>query len=219
MLVVGFGVVLAGMNTSFYYALHHLPLGPAVTFEFLGPLTVALLGSRRLLDLAWVVLAAAGVVALSRGGIHALPLAGVSPSRCWRVRSGAVTSCSRARSAGRSPVAEGSRRRWSWPRSRCSRSGSPTVGHGCSTPGRSRWVPWCALLSSAIPYSLEVEALRRIRASVFAVLMSLEPAIAALAGFLILGQNLSARQMLGILLVVVASAGAMRRAAVTPIDP
>ncbi len=75
------------------------------------------------------------------------------------------------------------------------------------------------MLSSAIPYSLEVEALRRIRASVFAVLMSLEPAVAAFAGFLVLGQNLSARELLGILLVVVASAGATRRGGVIPVDP
>ncbi len=216
-LTISFGVVLAGMNLSFFAALHRIPLGAAVTFEFVGPLTVALLGSRRAVDLVWVALAAGGIVALSRGGSHALNLTGV----LLALLAGGFWGCYILLSSrvGRS---------FSGGTGLALAMGVGTIvaapfglidGGGHLLEARSL-VLGCAvgMLSSAIPYSLEVEALRRIDASVFAVLMSLEPAVAALAGLIVLNQGLAARELGGILLVVIASAGASQRARAAPIE-
>ena len=92
-----FGLVLAAMNFSFYSAIHRIPLGIAVTFEFVGPLTIALVGSRRPLDLLWVALAAAGILALTRGGVAAPRRRSASRWRCWPAASGPPTSCVNAR--------------------------------------------------------------------------------------------------------------------------
>ncbi|HWD66037.1 MAG TPA: EamA family transporter [Solirubrobacteraceae bacterium] len=214
-LACGFGLILAGMNLTFYHAIQRIPLGVAVTIEFVGPLGVAVLGSRRPLDLAWVALAVAGIVALMHGDVHTLNLLGVvlavSAGCLWgayilvNARLGQAfadgTGLSLAMAVGTClampvGVAEGGVHLLSWH----SLLLGATVG----------------ILSSAIPYSFELEALRRIATRVFGVLMSIEPAMAALAGFVVLGQALSAREAIGIALVVVASAGASlasRRAA------
>lgn len=216
-LAVLFGAVLAAMNLTFYESLKRIPLGIAVSIEFVGPLAVALVGSRRRLDLVWVALAAAGIVALMHGGSHGLNTLGVVfaliAGCMWGVyilvnaRVGsrfeegtglAIAMCVASVIALPFGVAEGG--------SHLLQLHSLVIGAAVG------------MLSSAIPYTLEVEALRRIATGVFGVLMSLEPGVAALAGFLVVGQNLTARELVGIGLVVVASLGASRRARKVPID-
>jgi inner membrane transporter RhtA len=212
-----FGVVLAAMNLTFYEAIKRIPLGVGVTIEFVGPLTVALVGSRKRLDLLWVALAAAGILALMHGGSHGLNTLGVVfaliAGGMWgtyilvnarlgqRFEEGtglAIAMCVASLVALPFGLAEGG--------AHVLQLHSLAVGAGVG------------MLSSAIPYTLEVEALRRIATSVFAVLMSIEPAMAALAGFLVVGQSLTARELVGIGLVVVASLGASQRARNAPID-
>ena len=221
LLAATFGAVLAAMNLSFYAALDRLPLGAAVTIEFLGPLAVAIGGSRRRLDLAWAALAAVGILALSQGLAHGLNALGVLfaliAASCWaayilinarvgRAFAGgtglALAMCVAALLALPFGLADGGSHLFTL----------RSLGLGTAV----------GLLSSAIPYSCEVEALRRIAVNVFGVLMSLEPAFAALAGALVIGQGLSTRAVLGILLVVAASAGAAasaRRSSVPPQPP
>jgi inner membrane transporter RhtA len=211
MLAAVFGVVLGAMNLSFYGALSRVPLGIAVSLEFVGPLTVALLGSRRLLDLVWVGLAAVGIIALTQGDGHGLNGLGVAlallagvfwgayillNARLGQVFPGgtglALAMCVGTVVAVPFGVVEG---------------GSQLLGGEALLAGAA-----VGVLSSAIPYSLEVEALRRIATSLFGVLMSLEPGFAALAGLIVLGQHLGARVLVGIALVIAASVGASRRA-------
>jgi inner membrane transporter RhtA len=218
-LAVAFGVALAGMNATFYEALSRIPLGVAVTVEFIGPLAVALLGSRRPVDVVWVVLAAAGVVLLTSGGgsLDGLGLflafvAGVlwAAYILFAQRVGAVfpgaTGLALALVVGAIGLAPFGI--WSGGRALV----DPSVfGRGCAV----------ALLSSAIPYSLELYALRRLRASVFGVLMSLEPAFAALSGLIFLSQHLRAREWVALICVMAASVGATRgtRSDDLPIEP
>lgn len=219
-LALGFGLVLATMNATFYYALDRIPLGVAVTIEFVGPLAVAIGGSRRLVDLLWVALAATGVVLLAGGagghmdavGVLLALLAGalwaayiLLSQRVGRVYPGAA-GLALALAAGTIvlvPVGI--------------ISGGDRLAHG-SVLWRGLVV---ALLSSALPYSLELYALRRLRASVFGVLMSLEPAFAAASGLLFLGEHLRTVEWIAIGCVVVATVGATRRAddRDVPIDP
>lgn len=212
-----FGLVLASMNFTFYSSIQRIPLGIAVTFEFIGPLMVAIAGSRRPLDLLWVALAAAGILALTQGGVHDLDPLGVAlallaggfwaayiliNARVGRAFEGAtglsLAMCVASLLMLPLGVAQG--------------------GSNLLDPRSLLLGAAVGLLSSAIPYSFENEALRRIRPGVFGVLMSIEPAMAALAGFIALGQELSAREVLGIALVVVASVGAARRAREAPVD-
>jgi inner membrane transporter RhtA len=211
-----FGLVLAAMNLSFYEALDRIPLGIAVAIEFVGPLAVAVAGSRRRLDLLWVAVAAGGILALTRGGAHGLDGLGLIlaltagclwgvyillNARLGRVFEGstglALAMCVASAAALPAGIADG-------------------AGH-LLEPGSLALGAAVGILSSAIPYSFEVEALRRIAAPVFGVLMSLEPAVAALAGLLVLGQGLGPRALLGIALVIVASVGASRRSTEAPI--
>jgi inner membrane transporter RhtA len=208
-LAAAFGLVLAGMNLSFYEALHRIPLGIAVAIEFAGPLAVAVAGSRRRLDLLWVALAAGGILALTRGAAHGLDALGVAlaltagalwgtyillNARLGRVFAGStgltLAMCVAALAILPAGIAGG--------------------GAQLLEPHSLAIGVAVGLLSSVIPYSFELEALRRIAPHVFGVLMSLEPAMAALAGFIVLGQTLAARALLGIALVVIASIGASR---------
>ena len=207
-----FGLVLAGMNLSFYEALHRIPLGIAVAIEFVGPLSVAIVGSRRALDVLWAGLAALGIVALTRGGVRGIDGLGVGlallagalwgtyiivNARVGRAFAGS-TGLSLAMCVGALallPVGIAS-------------AGSRLLEPRSLLPGIA-----VGVLSSVIPYSFELEALRRISTSVFGVLMSLEPAVAALAGFIVLGQGMTARMTVGIALVSIASVGASRNAA------
>jgi inner membrane transporter RhtA len=212
-----FGLVLAGMNLAFYSSIDRIPLGIAVTFEFVGPLGVAVFGSRRPLDLVWVALAAAGILLLSDFGGASLDGLGVALA----LLAGALWAVYILVSARVGRVFPGG-------------SGLalamlvatvPLAPVGIAQAGGELLVPWIlalgvavGILSSAIPYGLELEALRRLPVGVFGVLMSLEPAVAALAGFVVLGERLAAREVVAILLVVAASAGAARGAKLAPRD-
>jgi inner membrane transporter RhtA len=217
-LIAAFGVSVAAMNLSFYGALDRIPLGVAVTFEFVGPLGVAVVGSRRALDLLWALLAAAGILLLSdfgdfggldTGGVGLALLAGgfwaayiLLSARIGRLfpGGGGLALAMVAASALLIPV------------------GVADGGGALLRPELLAIGAAVAMLSSAIPYSLELESLRRLPEAVFGVLMSLEPAAAALAGFVVLGQDLRARELVAILLVVLASAGAARGAPAAPRD-
>jgi inner membrane transporter RhtA len=211
-----FGLVLAAMNLSFYEAIRRIPLGIAVTIEFIGPLTVAIVGSRKRLDLAWIALAALGIVALTHGNAHGLNTLGVGLALLagcmWgayillNARVGrkfehgtglAIAMC--VASVIALPVGLGE-------------GGAHIFGPHALLLGAV-----VGMLSSAIPYTLEMEALRRIATSLFGVLMSLEPAMAALAGFIVVGQGLSGRELVGIGLVVLASIGASLGARRAPV--
>lgn len=211
-----FGLVLGCMNLSFYSALHRIPLGIAVTLEFVGPLTVAVAGSRRPVDLAWVALAAAGIIALTQGDTHSLNALGVGLA----LLAGALWGTYILVNARVGQAFEGGT---GLALAMCVASvvilpfGIAQGGSQLLEPRSLALGAAVGLLSSAIPYSFEIEALRRIRPSVFGVLMSIEPAMAALAGFIVLGQSLSARSLLGMALVVVASVGAARRAREAPV--
>jgi inner membrane transporter RhtA len=215
-LAAAFGLVLGGMNLSLYEAIHRIPLGIAVTIEFIGPLAVAVGGSRRRLDFVWVALAVAGILALTHGGTHGLNGLGVGLAalagslwagyillnarlgRAFDTGTGlAMAMCVSTLLVLPFGIADGG-------------------GH-LLQPRLIALGSVVGMLSSAIPYSFEVEALRRIAPAVFGVLMSLEPAVAALAGLIILGQGLSARAVVGIALVISASIGASRRAAEAPV--
>jgi inner membrane transporter RhtA len=215
--VVGaFGVTLAVMNFSIYQSFARIPLGISVTVEFLGPLGLAVATSRRLLDLLWVAFAGIGVALLAHGGLSgaagsgtvaiglafallsALSWAGyILLSRATGQRFGGSTGLTIAMLAAAVVI-------------------TPV---GVAAGGRTLLRPdillagvGIGLLSSIIPYSLEMEALRRIPPRVFGIWMSLEPAVAALVGLVLLGQALAVREWLAIGCVMIACAGAARGA-------
>jgi len=212
------GVAVAAVNLFFYAALERLPLGITVTLEFVGPLGVAIAGSRRRRDAVWVVLAAAGIVLLSDGtggeGFDALGVAlALAAGAFWAAY---IVQSDRVGALGPGP-------------------GGATMAAvisallvaplGLAQGGGEIFVPAhlaigaaVGILSTAIPYAFEMEALRRLPRAVFGVLMSLEPAVAAAIGFIALSQDLDAVEVVAIALVVVASAGALRSAASPPRD-
>jgi inner membrane transporter RhtA len=214
--VVRFGVVLAAMNVCFYAAIDRLPLGVAVTLEFVGPLGVAVLGSRRRLDLVWGVLAAAGVVLLSEGAEGgSIDAAGVVLALAAGAFWGLYILLS-ARVGGHGPGLTGLA-------IAVAISAVLVLPYGVADGGGDLLEPavlavgvGVGLSSSAIPYVFELEALRRLPNAVFGVLMSLEPAVAATIGFLALGQGLTAIQVLAVAMVVAASTGALRSTAAPP---
>jgi len=210
-LVVLFGLALGVMNLSFYEALHRIPLGVAVTIEFAGPVAVAVALSRRPLDLVWVVLAVAGIVLLAdpfgAGGIDPAGLAFVLVAAAAWAAYILLAQRASARFEGLAGLALASAVAALVPLV----PGVLEAGADLLSPGVLALGAIVAVLSSVIPYSLETEALRRIPARVFGVLMSLEPAVAALAGFLVLGQRLGARELVAIALVIAASIGVTRR--------
>ncbi|MGH2871327.1 MAG: EamA family transporter [Solirubrobacteraceae bacterium] len=205
-----FGAVLVGMNLCFYMSIHRIPLGIAVSLEFIGPLVVAVAGSRRRIDLAWVALAIAGILALTHGGgrIGGLGVA-------FALAAGALWGCYILVSAriGRAfATGAGLSVAMCFAAVLALPAGLSAGGAHLLRPGTLALGATIGVLSSAIPYSFELEALRRIQPAVFGVLMSLEPAVAALMGLIVLGQGLSARAVAGIALVMAASGGASRRA-------
>jgi inner membrane transporter RhtA len=216
-LIALFGLTLAAMNLAFYESLDRIPLGVAVTFEFVGPLGVAIAGSRRALDLAWVALAAAGILLLSDFGTADLDRLGVALALVaggfWAAYILLSVRVGRRFTGGNGLAL-----------AMCV-GAVALVPVGVADAGAELLVPWIlaaalvvAILSSAIPYALEMEALRRLPANVFGVMMSIEPAVAALAGFLLLDEGLATHELVAILLVVAASAGAARSAHVPPRD-
>jgi len=222
--VAAFGVTLGVMNFSIYQSMARIPLGIAVTIEFLGPLAVALASSRRIADLAWVALAGAGVALLSSGwsslspGHHPGHAAAVGTTVIGVVFALVAATCWAAyillsRSTGRrfsgssglaiamviaavvvTPAAA-----------------AGSAGHSALLrPGVLATGVAAGLLSSVIPYRVELEALRRMPARIFGILMSLEPAVAALAGLVLLGQALAPREWAAVGCVMAACAGASR---------
>lgn len=204
----GYGLSMGAMNLVFYMALRTIPLGIAVALEFTGPLAIALFGSRRALDVVWIALAVTGLALLLplRGQAHALDPAGVlyalaagvgwalyilfgqkagaaygGAAVTWGIAIGALLAV---------PV------------------GVAHAGAALFSPGLLPLGLGVALLSSVLPYSLEMIALTRLPARTFSVLLSLEPAIAALAGAAFLGERLDALQWLAVAAIIVASAGA-----------
>jgi inner membrane transporter RhtA len=219
-LALVFGLVLAAMNATFYYALDRIPLGVAVTIEFVGPLAVAVGGSRRLLDLLWVVLAAVGVVLLTGGAGGHVDALGVLLALVAGGFWAAYILLSQR--VGRVfPAADGLALAMAAGTVALVPVGLISAGDRLAE-GSVLWRGLVvALLSSALPYSLELYALRRMRASVFGVLMSMEPAFAAASGLLFLGEHLRVVEWVAIACVVVASVGATRRTPDEdlPVDP
>ncbi|GAA4714461.1 EamA family transporter [Phytohabitans rumicis] len=208
-IVAAFGLGMAGMNLAFYAAIQRVPLGVAVTISFAGPLVVSLAASRRLRDAAWAVLAAAGVVLLAGlGGSTVDPIGLLLCTACGLCWAGYVVlgSAVSARAPGGRGLALG-----------MAVGAIAVLPLGVATSGPELVQTWTlvlglgiALLSSVLPYSAEMAALRRMPARVFAVLLSLEPAVAALVGTVLLGEWLAWPQLLGIACVVGASLGATR---------
>lgn len=208
-----FGVTLAAMNLGFYEAIARLPLGVAVTFEFSGPLAVAIFGSRRRRDLLWALLAAVGIVLLSGdfGGGSIDPvgaLLALGAGACW----GCYILLS-ARVGGRSEGLGGLAVAMVISALLLAPGGIAAGGGEMGSADVLARGLAVGVLSSAVPYALEIEALRRLPNAVFGVMMSLEPAVAALVGFVALDQGLSWSEAVAIALVVAASAGALRSAA------
>jgi inner membrane transporter RhtA len=218
LVAVLFGLTLAAMNFSLYGALDRIPLGVAVTLEFVGPLGVAVAGSRRVLDLLWVVLAASGIVLLAPldvlGGteLDSVGVALALLAGCFwaayillSARTGSIfpggTGLVIALCVGTVALVP---------------VGIAGGGTALLDPKLLLIGSGVAMLSSAIPYSLEFEALRKLPARVFGVLMSLEPAVATLVGFVVLGERLGLRALAAVLLVTVAAAGASRFGAREP---
>jgi len=206
--VVPYGITIGVMNLFFYQALVRIPLGLAVALEFVGPLAIAIVGSRRALDVVWVVLAMAGIALIAPfqadGAIDPVGVIfALLTGACWAayiVLGGRVSQ----RLHGGVAVAVGM-----------------TIATVTITPyalavgGMERFavhllVPCVAMavLSSALPFALEMKALRLLPSRTFSVLMSLEPVIAALCGLLLLGEHLTRSQWAAVALIVIASAGA-----------
>jgi inner membrane transporter RhtA len=208
-----FGVTLAAMNLCFYAAIDRLPLGVAVTFEFSGPLAVAVFGSRRRRDLIWAGLAAVGIVLLSGDfGGQSIDLLGavlaLTAGGFW-----AAYILLSARVGGRSEGLGGLAVAMTISAVLLAPVGFATGGGEMGSASVLARGLAVGVLSSAFPYALEIEALRRLPNAVFGVMMSLEPAVAALVGFIALNQGLSWSEAVAIALVVAASAGALRSAA------
>jgi inner membrane transporter RhtA len=206
-----FGLLLASMNWSFYLALERLPLGAAVTIEFIGPLTVAIVGSRRLMDLLWVGLAAGGVVLLGLGHSGDGTTAGLdSVGVLFALLAGAFWAgyiVMSKRVGARFSGLDGLATALAISAVLLIPAGVIQGGHALLEPRILAGGLAVAMLSSVIPYSLELTALRRLSTAAFGLLMSLEPAVAALAGVLVLHQALHVRTVIAIAMVVAASAG------------
>ena len=206
-LAVAFGVTLAGMNLCFYESLDRIDLGIAVTFEFVGPLVVGLLGSRRPRDLIWVGCAAAGVLLLTRPSGSA-SAAGIGFALAAGAFWGAYILLS-ARIGRVFPGGRGLALAMGVAAALMVVPGTASAGGNLLDPGAAAVGAATGVFSSVVPYSLELEALRRIAVGTFGVLMSMEPAVAALIGVIALGQGLATLDVIGIALVVVASAGVL----------
>jgi threonine/homoserine efflux transporter RhtA len=213
-LVVAFGTAIAGMNLV-YPALQHLPLGVATSLQLLGPLTVALAGSRRPRDAAWAVLAGAGVLLINDGG-GPLPVEGVLLALGSGVAMGGYLLLSR-RAGAADPGTLALAVTW---------AAVVSLPFGITASGPDLLRPpvlavglAVAVLSAVLPYSLDLAALRRLPPRTVGVLESLEPVVGALAGLALLAELLDARQWVAIACITAASAGAVftpRRAGGTP---
>jgi len=209
--LVLFGISLGVMNLLFYEALSRIHLGAAVTFEVLGPLVLSVIVAKRAAAWLWAALAAGGVLLLGQGGFNDLNVEGVlfalAAGACW---AGYILASRKTGEhfTGLDGLAIA-----------MTIGAIITLPLGIAQAGTALLQPQIlllgaavALLSSAIPYALELIALRRVKAETFSVLMASSPAIATAAGFLILGQQIGWLQAAGIALVIAASVGAVRMA-------
>jgi len=208
MVIAGsFGITLGVMNFSIYQSFARIPLGIAVTIEFLGPLAVAVAGSRHLRDIGWVVLAAAGVVLLTQGGHGHLDVTGVLfavlAAACWA----AYIVLSKA-TGRRFPGSAGLAIAMVVAAVLVTPPAVLAGGGAMFRPAVVATGAAIGILSSVIPYRLELESLRRMPTRLFGVWMSLEPAVAALIGLAMLGQRLNAVEWVAIGCVMIACAGA-----------
>ena len=205
-LVALYGLTLGTMNTVFYMAIARIPLGVGVAIEFIGPLALALISSKRAADFLWVLLAAAGIALIAPWNNKGLDVAGVLlallAGALWAAYIVLGGRISRVMDSGEAvtvgmifaavlvlPVA---------------------IGNGLLINFKpSMILPGIALaiLSSALPFTLEMHALRRMPAKTFSILMSLEPAVAAFSGLIFLHEYLSFIEWLAVALVIIASAG------------
>ena len=206
--VLLYGAVMGAMNLFFYAALASIPLGVAVALEFTGPLAVALAGSRKPLDFAWIVLAVAGLALLlplgqPSGDIGVVGvLLALAAGACW---AGYIIFGQRAGTGGGPHITALG----------VSVAAVIALPFGLATAGPALLDPailplafGVALLSSAIPYALDMVALPHIPSRLFGILMSGQPALGALSGFIILHETLSPFQLAGISAVIIASIGA-----------
>jgi inner membrane transporter RhtA len=213
--VLGYGVALATMNWSIYQSFARIPIGLAVTIEFLGPLVVALVGSRRPRDLVWAALAAIGVALLG-----AFPTSADWVGVGFALLAGAAWAAYIVLSGPTGAAWEGV----------TGVSVGTLVGvvvfavPGVLTGGAAMWQPrvlglaaLVGVLSSVIPYGLEMVARRSIPSGVFGILMSVEPAAAALAALLVLGEQLSWIEWIAMACVIVASIGSTRTLSQAPV--
>lgn len=209
--VIGFGLALAIMNTLFYLALTRLHLGATVTLEYLGPLVLSVVVSRRASAWLWAVLALAGVVLLGRGGFDSLDPVGVALALGAGVMWVAYILLS-ARAGARFARLEGLALAMAIGGILMLPFGVVSAGTGLLNPLTLALGLAVAILSSTVPYGLELFALRRLPAATFSILLSLAPALAAVAGVVILRQPLTILDAVAIGLVVVASMGAVSAA-------
>lgn len=218
LMAVIFGISLGGMNLLFYEALSRVDLGATVTIEVLGPLVLSVIVARRASAWLWAVLAFAGVALLSLGSVGALDPVGVAFALAAAVSWAGYILASRKTGqvfAGLDGLAIA-----------MAIGAIISLPFGIAQAGSTLLEPSIlvrglavAICSSAIPYALELIALRRISASAFSVLMALAPAIATGAGFFVLGQSITLIQGVGIVLVIAASIGAVRAASRIPGAP
>jgi inner membrane transporter RhtA len=207
--VIVFGIAIGGMNTLIYQSAARIPLGIAVTLEVLGPLALSVITSRRLVNVLWAALAVTGVFLLGGGDFSGLNAAGAAfalgAGTMW-----ALYIVFSARTGRRFPQADGLALAMTVGAVLSLPLGVVSAGSRLLVPSTVGIAAAVAMLSSVLPYTLELIALRRLHAATFAILMSVEPAVAALAGFLVLHQSLTLLDGLAIALVIAASMGAVR---------
>jgi inner membrane transporter RhtA len=214
------GCAMAGMNLVFYLAIRTVPLGVAVTVEFVGPLLLALAQTRRLLDLLWAVLAGGGVVLLGADSTSGVPLSGLALALVAGLFWAAYILASAH--VGRTlPGTDGLAIALAVAALLVLPFGASGASEVLNRPGLLLPAFGVAVLSSVLSYGLELSALRRIPTRVFGILMSLEPGAAAIAGLLVLDQRLHLREIGALVMVSAASAGVTlgRRDAAVPAQP
>jgi inner membrane transporter RhtA len=218
-LLLVFGVALAGMNLCFYESIARIPLGTAVTLEFIGPLTVALVKSRRRRDWIWAILAGIGIVLLTGGiGGESLDPLGVVLALAAGFFWGSYILIGKRMGTAFSG-AKGLAIAMAVSAALTAPIGIAEGGTGLLDPRVLAIAIAVGVFSSALPFTLELEAMRRLPSSVFGVMMSLEPAVAAVVGLILLGQGIVPVEFVAIALVVAASAGALRSRAAIPVEP
>lgn len=203
----GYGLAMGAMNLVFYMSLRTIPLGIAVALEFTGPLALALFGSRRWIDFVWIALVVIGLALLLplRGQMHALDPVGVMYALAAGV--GWALYIVLGKQAGAEWGADAVTLGTSIGALLVIPFGVVHAGAAMLSPALLPYALGVAVLSSALPYSLEMIALTRLPARTFSTLLSLEPAIAALAGVALLGEHLSLLQWVAIVTIIVAAAG------------